>query len=142
MEFFIKLQIILTVNSMIPIVESSTNYGVIFYFQKERLNIYQRIEHFFRGTQDSVGLRCIPSILNIDDKDELLKEIQKSGNIKNLLIEKNIENYTIGNDIMHILSGHIKNLYEAISSEEGFIKNESENTINHILSRLSSKSRW
>lgn len=111
-------------------------------FQKERLNLYQRIDHFCKGTQDSVGLRCIPSILNISDRVELIQELQKHGNIQNLLAEKNLEKYSIGNDVMHILCGHIKNLYEAISTESGFDKKEAENAINHILSRLSSKSRW
>lgn len=110
--------------------------------QKARLNLKERIQHLLNGSAHTVDLRGIPSILNIDSVDELRKEVNQKGGIDSFLKERNLHRYTIGNEVMHLIAGHLKNVYTLLGKAKSFNQIEAKKKIDELLSRQSSASRW
>jgi hypothetical protein len=104
-------------------IENSNWIDLMKCFEYERLTLSRRIELLINQKASAWN---IPSILDIDSIENLKKEIDKFGTIKEFLKDRNLQDYSLGNEVMHIIGGHLKILYSLLCKDRNFNQKEAE----------------
>ncbi len=111
---------------------------------QKRLTFKGRIEAVLNGNHELLGIKSLPSILNTTI-DELRRELRDkfNNNLDKYLESKNLHEYDLANEVMHISAGHQKLIWRGLCNDKTlFDEAAALARIEQLISRQSGKSQW